>query len=758
MADPERGEGREPEGAGGGDEPPRPAPEHGAPGPDARSADAGGQDVGGQDAGGQDAHPGPGHQPDPADDDLEADEQDYSELAGALGQRIQRVYNNFYGHVDAADAVFGFGTATSPGLAPGEVDPAEIDRVLAHYLHPDAYDAAAGRLQSDHILVLVGEEGSGRRAGAFSMLRDLLGVDTGLRSLSPANSLARLVAKGTVKPDSGYVILDYAGETDDDAVQGFTLKKLQGELRRQGSYLVLTAAPADRRRLALKDYCASWNPPDPLPLFDHCAARMYGPSAVAQLPDPLAAELRQHVAELRRPGDIVRAAQQLADGPDAALEALRDSAKQTVRNWFQQAPAPQDLLPMAALAFAEGLPERTFEELSVLLDEQVRNWDRAGGGAAPEEDAVPAQRPALGQSRAAWSTRAVGIAGPVRREGAGGDACRSERMIVFASPRVRELVIGQLHELYGYDLWYPLRRWLHQLSLEGGPRVREEVARGVALLARHALPEVEENLLRPWSNGLSTQRLTAAFVLQFMCADERLAPQALTTVLSWSTPGNGQLRAITAAMAFAGEAGALYRLEALNCLWEMTLRGERVAVAARRSLILFLATAATEPEPERAVFFLRYLRTQLARARDRRERALALHTVLGVLEAEGLTRGTPLAAELLRRHPGTARQLGCLWSAALLGVRRARAVSALVRALAALQDDPSATGSVRELGETMRGALDHRQWRGLRADVSMAVRHPDYAVPGTQHLVQVLLGNLRRHAAPPPNSLSLQGG
>ncbi|PJN42110.1 hypothetical protein CG747_05620 [Streptomyces sp. CB02959] len=743
MADHDPDGAMESAGSGTGEEPPRQPPDGGAPGPADPSSDPAGDEA---------AHPAPGH-PDPAARDMAADQQDYHELTGALGHRVQQVYNTFYGRVDAAESVFGFGAAASPGLAPGSVEPAEIDRVLAHYLHPDAYDETAGRLQSGHILVLTGEEGSGRRAGAFAMLRDLLGEDAALRSLSPANSLTHLAAKGTVKPGSGYVILDYAGETESDAVQDYNLRKLQEELRRRGSYLVLTASPADRRRLALKEHCVPWTPPDPLPLFAHCADRMYGAAFLGLLPAETLDELRGLVAELRRPRDIVRAARQLADGPQAALEDLRDSAKQTVRDWFQTGPAPEDLLPIAALAFAEGLPERTFEELVVLLDDHVRNGDRPPGEPVSDEDAFPATRPPLRQSRAAWNTRAPGIAGPVHR----GDRCRSERTLVFASPRVRGLVIGELYALYGYELWYPLRRWLHQLALDGGPRVREEVARGVALLARHALPEVEENLLPSWSDGLSSQRLTAAFVLQFMCDDERLASQALATALGWSKSGSGQLRAITAAMAFAGEAGALYRMDALNCLWGMTVRGQRVAAAARRSLVLLLATAAAETEAERAEFTLRYLRTQLAHARELRDRAAALESVLQVLEAEGLTPGVPLTAELLRRHPRTARHLGSLWSTVLLSVRRARAVTALVRTLAALRDVPSATGSVRELGEAMRGALDRRQWQGLQANMSVAVRHPDYAVPGTQHLVQVLLGNLRRHGST-RNSLSLQGG
>ncbi|GCD47237.1 hypothetical protein [Streptomyces paromomycinus] len=659
------------------------------------------------------------------------DEQGYRELDQVLGQRV---VNYFYGHVNATDATFGFGSPSSPGLAPGLVEPDEIDLLLRDFLHPDGYDAAAGKLQSKNLLILVGEEGNGRRAAAFSLLRDLLGEDVALRSLSPANSLAQLASPGSLKPRSGYVILDYLGETGTNAVQDFEIRRLRTELRRHRSFLVITSSPAAQQRLALREFSVPWSPPDPLDLFDHCAGNRLPPDT----PETVTAELRARVRELRKPADVVAVANNLGGGVNAALETLRDSTKECVQQWFDNKPEAKDLLPVAALAFANGLPERTFEELAVSLDHCVRNMGKSAGDLFDEDE--PPQQPAVSidQTRVRWKQRAVGIAEAVQRADDGEDRCRSERRVEFTSPRVRDLVIGDLHDRYGYELWYPLRQWLEQLSVEGSLAVRQEVARGVALLARYALAEVEEKLLEVWAGGVSSQRVTAASVLQFMCADEQLAGQALTLALSW-VEGRGQERAITATMALAGELGSIYRLDSLHWLWVLASRGERIASAARRALVLLLATA--EHEPERARLVLRYLRTQARYTPSGKARGITLGIIVQVLGARRLSSEEPLAAFLLRTDPSLADQFGALWLTVLHSPCRSSAIAELCRTLVALREDEAASSLVRLLGETMRDGMNEQQRAALRNDLPAALHHPRYSSPGIQQLARLLLNS-----------------
>ncbi|MGW0419619.1 hypothetical protein [Streptomyces sp. NPDC003015] len=674
----------------------------------------------------------------------EEDDRGYDDL-----RRVhQLVNNNFYGVVDASGAAFGFGAASSPGLAPGTIEHEETDRALEFYLPPrPSFDEAFDHLRETALVVLTGQDNCGRGAGSLALLRKILGGKATLRSLSPANALAELAASRDLKPGQGYVIRDYVGELRPEAVQAYEIGRLGEELRRKGSYLVITAGDTARRRLALRDHCVSWQAPDPVELFAHCRGKL---PAVGLEPDT-ERELLARVGEQRRPADVVAAAVALSgEGPAAALDTLRDRHRELVQEWFAKRPSADDLLALAALAFLEGIPERTFEKECAALAAHVRNWEQSGETPVVEPDGSTGallSGAVADQSRARWRERAVGLVRTEHRPGPSRDAGRSERRLVFTSPRIRALVIAELHDLYGYGLWYPLRRWLGELALLGDLDTRTEVGRGVALLARYALVEVDENLLKVWSEGITSQRVTAALTLGFMCDIEHLAPQALNIVQSW-LDNSGPGRAVTAAMALTGRLGSLYRLQALNWLWFLTHRGERIAFSARRSLVLLLQTA--EHDPDRVLFTLRYVRTVIAQAPPgTRDRSIALRTAVQLLEAVRLEAAEPLTAALLRAVPDSARHLGSLWADVLHSSNRSRAVGALCRTLVQLRDDPSVTGAVRELGEAMREAMTAQQWTALSRHLSIALNHPDYAIPGTHELAQVLIGSLRGRASAP---------
>ncbi|WP_329266077.1 hypothetical protein [Streptomyces pseudovenezuelae] len=494
----------------------------------------------------------------------EEDDRGYDDL-----RRVhQLVNNNFYGVVDASGAAFGFGTLSSPGLAPGTIEPEERDRALRFYLPPrPCFDEAFGHLTEAALVVLTGPDNCGRGAGSLALLRRILGDGAKLRSLSPANALAELAASRDLKPGQGYVILDYVGELRPESVQAYEIGRLSQELRRKGSYLVITAGESARRRLALRDHCVPWQAPDPVELFDHCRGKL----PAADLAPDTEKELLERVGEQRRPADVVAAAVALSrEGPATALDTLRDRRRELVQQWFAERPSADDLLALAALAFLEGIPERTFEKESAALVAHVRNWERSGETPVAEPDGTagaPLTAPVAGQSRARWRARAVGLVTTEHRPGPSRDAGRSERRLVFTSPRVRELVIAELHDLYGYELWYPLA--------------------------------------------------------------------------------------------------------------------------------------------------------------------------------------------LLRTVPHSARHLGSLWADVLHSSNRSRAVGALCRTLVQLRDDPSVTGAVRELGEAMRDAMTPQQWAALCRHLSIALNHPDYAIPGTHQLAQVLVGSLRgRTPAPSRRSLA----
>ncbi|WP_330174566.1 hypothetical protein OG875_14030 [Streptomyces sp. NBC_01498] len=693
---------------------------------------------------------GPVRRPEP--DEHDEDDRGYDDLRRVHQLVSNNNYNNFYGVVDASGAAFGFGGASSPGLASGTVEPEEADRALRFYVPPRrCFDEALDKLRDNSLVVLTGQDNCGRGVGSLALLREFLGTKARLRSLSPANSLAELASSRDLKAGQGYVIRDYVGELNVEAVQAYAIERLSKELRRKGSYLVVTAGLASHRRLALRDHCVKWRAPDPVELFEHCRESLPG----AALPPDTERELLERIREQRRPADIVAAAEVLSrDGAEKALETLRDRCRELVRAFFGKQPAADRLIPLAALAFLEGIPERTFEKECASLFAEVRDWELSGGTPPVEEPDDQVRTPVRGavarQSRAHWKEWAEGLVRVEHRPEPGRDSGRSERRLVFAEPRVREFVIEELHELYGYELWYPLRQWLGELALLGDLDTRTEVARGVALLARHALVEVDENMLKVWSEGLTSQRVTAALTLQFMSGVEHLAPQAMHIALGW-TADSGPGRAVTAAMALTGRLASLYRLDTLNWLWFLTQRQERVAFSARRSLVLLLQTAAEEQDPERALFTLRHVRTVIADAAPgSRERSIALRTAVQLLEADRLDTPEPVTAALLRTAPDSARHLGSLWVDVLHSGNRSRAVAALCRTLVQLRDDPSVTDAVSRLGDAMQSAMSELQWAALRRHLSLALKRPDYAIPGARQLARVLLGSLR--GRPPGDS------
>ncbi len=658
----------------------------------------------------------------------------------------QRVYNNFYASVDASGAAFGFAAGSRTGRAPGIVEPHAVEEALRFYLRPQmCFDEALAKLRKDSLVVLTGQEGCGRGAGAFALLREVAGLSVKLRSLSPANALADLACTSAIEAGHAYVIRDYVGETNVEAVQTYDIGRLSEELRRKGAFLVVSADLSALRRLALSDYCVPWRNPDGAELFQFCRQRM----PPVEIDPDMEKELLASAADQRRPAVVVAAATALAQSPHKAIEALRDGESEIVQDWFAAKPSADDLLPMAALAFLEGVPERIFEGACALLIAHMRNWELNGETLIAEPEAVttlPPHGAGFEQSRARWKERAVGLVHVEHRPSPGQDATRSERRLVFTTPRIRDLVIGELHGLYGYKLWYPLRQWLIDLSRLPDLDARTEVARGTAILARYALTEVEEQFLRSWAEGVTSQRVTAALTLQFMCETEHLAPQALNIALRWAD-NNGPGRAVTTAMALTGELGSLYRLEALNWCWFLTGRGERIAFAARRSLVLLLQTA--EQEPDRALLTLRYVRTRLASTNMRsKERVDALRSVVQLLEAERLEEPVPVVATLLRQNTDNCRHLGALWAAALFSSFRRRAVRALCRALVHLSADLGATDAVRRLGEAMRSETDARQWSALAHTLSTALRDPDFAVPGTRQLAVVLVESIRGQSRP----------
>jgi hypothetical protein len=652
-----------------------------------------------------------------------------------------RVINKFYGQVNAAHATFGVsgGTLTTPALV-GRLRPADIVHALRYYVRPDGFAEALKEICGSHLVVLAGEEGSGRRASAFALLREVTGKEGEVTGLSPAMSLGQLAEYDYLR-GRGYAVLDWLGERRDGVVQEFDLGRLSDRLEKAGAFLVITTEPRAALRRESSRHVAPWHRPDPLAILD---GRLRD-AAGHPLSETDQERIRQHAVELGRPAEVVRLLDRLPQGVDAALDEVEKTARNRVEEWFSQASEWRELLTVAALAFAYELPERTFERAHARLQE----IDRAERVQPSAVDPTAVGAPPVIQGRRGLH-REGGLI--TRQDGTTlDDGSGDERRIVFVAGSMREHVLRELYEC-DYQLWQPLRLWMDELAAVPDLDTRLQLALGVTLLARNRSAAGEaRDLLRSWAAGSAAKRFTAVSTVSFMAGDDVLAPVALGTVLSWADEA-GQNCAVTAAMALGGPLGIRYPTEAERWLWHLSTRGQRIRVMAVRSLgLLFCATAG---DLDSSVALLKRLRVRLRRtldaAVDLRQHGHAIEAVLEVLTVQHLDRDEPMVAYLIRLRPAATVAVGELWAEALRNLpRRGRAIAALRGTLKALAREPAAEDAVGNLGDAVRAGLSPNECALLRRDLEWALRSPFGEADAYRPVVTALLTALARTTARP---------
>jgi hypothetical protein len=656
--------------------------------------------------------------------------------------RDAQVINAFYGTVQATGASFGIASGTSTRRATGLVDAEQIEAVLRCYLAPAPLRHATEVLGKKHLVMLAGKEGTGKRAGALALLKDVIATKAKIISLSPALSLGELTSDIRFRAGNGYLIQDWIEDSGTETVQRFEVERLLRKLAKvgeNGAYLVITTTVPMRRR-HFEGLLVEWMAPDPVALFDTCLAK-------ASAPLPLQSEIdkvRARVRELHSPAEVVTLTKRLSEGKsaEAALGAVEEFRNAEVAVWFDEKPKRNATLEVAALAFVHAVPERTFEsllsQLTTIADE-IRWGESPQARPSSYEDDLP-------QRRVGWSRQHALIVGS-NNNSAQANPFDGERRLVFRCEGHREQVIAELVRRYGYELWEPIRIWARGLATSTA-EVRVQVAFGVALLARESLQEVEESFLGPWSRGLALERLTAAHVLSWMCMNDATAPIALRIALRW-VQNAGPRPAMTAAVALGGELGVRYPTDCLNWLWFLTLRAEQISEVARRSLTLLFRMAVDRSD--HAITALRLLLKLVSdevrnRAGSPRTRT-SLTTIVKILNAESLESPDPLAASLLLSHPESAELLGSLWAWPLCsGPHRASATNALRRTLGALEGHDEALEAAARLGAGVWSSLPsewlHLVERDLRYSLIDRGDWSDVAPP--RELATVLLDVLVR--------------
>ncbi|MEV1248936.1 hypothetical protein [Nonomuraea sp. NPDC049750] len=606
---------------------------------------------------------------------------------GALGQNAT-VINNFFDQVDGSHSIFGIGARRSTHSMTGTLDLVDIEKALECFVAPECFEKALLDLCGHRVVVLVGREESGKWISAIALLNRVKQRNAKITVLSPARTLDELAAKTAFREGRGYVIQGWVADAGAATLQRFEFETLSRKLEQAQAHLVITLNRGQELS-GLEGFHVGWRTPDPLKLFD---AYLNGIAVTDEI-----AEVRRQAIELRTPRRIAALARQIALGGQSPTDVLADLTGNEVTKWFGDKPKRSEVLVVAALAFAYGVPERVFERLLVDLEriaEEVKLRGRE-----PEKRAYDDTLP---QNRARWG----GDHPLITVERVPGPSA-GERRIVFRGSQHREQVINELLRLYGYDLWEPLRLWIRGLA-DDLAEVRTQAAAGLSLLAAANSQEVRESFLEPWAGGGASEQLTAALLLSMMCADDALAPIALNTALSWVMDA-GQPRAMTAALAFAGGLSIRYPADSVDWLWFLSLRAIRIRVVARRALVLLFQGAAEREDGALQPLRLlaRHVDLDLRSPIEPGRARTALAAALAVLSCDRLEADDDsLAAWLLMSEPESAKPLGVLWAWTLHSAYYRRdAIRALYRALRALKGRDGAIPAATALGEAVWSAL-----------------------------------------------------
>ncbi|MBW4719676.1 hypothetical protein [Saccharothrix obliqua] len=591
--------------------------------------------------------------------------------------------------------------------ATGRVDDYDVTRALGRFVQPDGFGPAAERLAREHLLVLRGPAGTGKRSSALALLRQV--TTDALYLMSPHVSPAEL-ADYDFSPGCGYLVVDRTVDRD-AADTDFGWRVVRDHVEDLGCYLVVTepaAAGDDAERFG----CLDWPAPAPVRVL-----RAHWDGVV---PDDQRRALDEALTSVHRVRDVVDLAARLAGGWswDAALEHLDARVGAEVERWFDAAP-DRGVLEVTALAFALGADERMFEAALRSLERRVT---------VAAEDTV---EEGLRQHRSGWRANAL-IATTTRHTELG-----RRGAVRFAKPEHHRHVLAQLFQRMDVTFWDAVGDWLDEVVADA--RYEVPVALGVAELAPIAPAEVV-SLLDRWAagaRGRAGQR-AAVYALHLIAYDESLAPVALKIAVWWVDRGKAQQRWV-AAMAFVGGLGIRYPHDARRRLWQMSVQSHAKNHMLERLFGDLFATL--DAETDNAHLVLDFLAGKLARftrpGASTAGRAVAMRTALAVLDSRIPGANRPAVPAHLVRFPRHADLVARLL-ANVVSFRptRLRALDALL----SLLDEPDARGGVRGLGAALRRVLPEDEHDLLEEDLRVVAGY-GRRTPG--HLVDDFIDAFR---------------
>ena len=590
------------------------------------------------------------------------------------------VYQNFYGNIYANHGTFGTRTGASAngerlrggGREEGPLEEPVIAGIVRVYARPACYERAARALVADRVIILTGETGTGRHTGAIALLDDIRLPDKPLVRINPSTKLETLASRDFIE-GTAYLVVDKFAEDIPPEVAEYHWEEVCRKVRKARAHLVVTTAAGSIAALPDVVRQFSWQRPDAADaLRAHLGAALVADDAVETVSVALGTDY-----SLAGLGAIAR---RIAAGDEIAaiVDELQGSGRRTVEDWLRKVDAAiPAVVEVAVLAFILGVSERVFEDevssLKLRLAEFAPDVSTESKEAKAEIDLRFRQLRKLRADHPLLTVRHVPIA-----KSSGSIAVRH---VFFRDSEYRRHVVGELWNTLDREFWSGMRRWLQRIAEGSGypegrhAELMNNAAIGLSLLGLVAPDEIIDSYLEPWTaeDASLSEQTMAVYVVWRMSMLDRLAPLALRIAILWAGQGTKIQRRL-AALAFSGELGARYPVEATKRLSQLADQGEPLVTVAFAQL--FAALAAQDGD---AVVVLRELRRRMVSKKDRPSADLVVSTVAELLSVRDFRTGRPAVAVFLLANPEHVAVIGPLWSRALyLRPWRDRAVAAVL--------------------------------------------------------------------------------
>jgi len=650
-----------------------------------------------------------------------------------LGVHIYQNFQEFHGDIHADQATFGTRTGAAdedgrPGgdRKEGRIEESVIAGIVRAYAKPACYEEAARALVADRVVILTGETGTGRYAGAIVMLDDIRLPDKPLVRINPSTTVEALASRD-FSEGTAYLVIDKFAEHIAPELAEYHWEEVCRRVRMARAHLVVTTGAGSITALPDVVRQFPWQRPDAADaLRAHLGAALVADDVVAMVSEALGTDYSL--------AGIGRIARRIAAGDEVAalLDELQGSGRRTVEDWLRKVDAAiPAVLEVAALAFVLGVPERVFEDevasLKLRLAEFAPGLEAESREGKAEIDLRFRQLRKLRADHPLLTVRQVPV---VKSSGSIG-----VRHVFFRAPEYRRLVVTELWNSLDREFWSGMRRWLHGIAEGGGyaaawhAELMNSAAIGLSLLGLVAPDEIIDSYLNPWTaeDASLSEQTMAVYVVWRMSMLDRLSPLALRIAILWAGQGQKIQRRL-AALAFSGELGARYPVEATKRLGQLADQREPLVTVAFAQLFATLA----EQDGD-AVVVLRELRRRMVSKKDRPSADLVVSTVAELLLVRDFRTGRSAIAVFLIGNPEHAAVMGPLWARALyLRPWRDRAIAAMLAMVEAVAyrtiganakrlSDSDAEQVVRSLGIAIGRALPELERAPLHYEVMRRV-------------------------------------